>query len=782
MHQRLPFLDGLQRLSVAQELLLLFDMQARQSQSWPRFKAHVTQAYGIAKAGSEALGPLTDEAWLVHAAQRLWNSRIRRQPEFANLTSQVFPDNEHRYYVQAIEAPPLGFIPWLETRLNAGTAYVVVPALTRCLEPLQVYCSTHPLQVNRHPDTPLSTLMRTGAGESAPEAALDLLAANISWREMADLEEEAVFVATQVQRSCGQRLGIVCPDRKLARRIRAILERSGVELLDSDGWRLSTTSASTAVALLWGAAHSPRGSLAWQTLAQCPFARPHTRPQTPDVSWEAGAWRATDSLRRLAQGHHLLYTFQEALLNALTLSGIQALLLEDAAGEVLMRALETMQRDVLRYPQPFTATEYWTWLVAQLDDARFVPPAAPARVRLLDLSEAVTHRFDQVLLAGADARHLGDADRTWLFFKDSVRGELGFPTRRESQHHQEQLFQLLLERAPRIIVTWHRRDRGQSLRVSPWFERLRMIYRRFRGNDLPQSLDLQQPAPPVTNQGTECVRARVPEEMQPRALSAAGYQRWIDCPYQYYANDVLRLRRAPETTDDRAALEYGIQIHRILEAFWKSVEGLPGPFDATLDATTRAQAEQLLEAIGQTVFATRGVRGRFEQAQWRQAIPGYVNWEIKHRADHTHIQTEVVLRQVRELPWPLVLTGRADRMEPMGDGLGIIDYKTGALPSRQDLEDGEVGALPFYGVLAGDVAQLWLLRVHRDWETRCLEGAELAAALQQTRQRIDTLVAAISGGTEFRAHGSTTICGRCAYEGLCRRSYTQTGGTGILPA
>ncbi|MDX1489227.1 MAG: hypothetical protein R3268_13540, partial [Acidiferrobacterales bacterium] len=63
-------------------------------------------------------------------------------------------------------------------------------------------------------------------------------------------EDEARAIDVQVRqwRLEGLRdIGIVTNDRKLARRVRALLERANIVLQDAAGWRLSTTSAATAL-------------------------------------------------------------------------------------------------------------------------------------------------------------------------------------------------------------------------------------------------------------------------------------------------------------------------------------------------------------------------------------------------------------------------------------------------------------------------------------------------------------------------------------------------------
>src|SRR5690606_5726489 len=65
-----------------------------------------------------------------------------------------------------------------------------------------------------------------------------------------DAEHEARAVDLQIRRwwlAGHRRIALVTEDRKLARRVRALLARAGLALNDTVGWALSTTSAAAAL-------------------------------------------------------------------------------------------------------------------------------------------------------------------------------------------------------------------------------------------------------------------------------------------------------------------------------------------------------------------------------------------------------------------------------------------------------------------------------------------------------------------------------------------------------
>src|SRR5204863_6206067 len=58
------------------------------------------------------------------------------------------------------------------------------------------------------------------------------------------------------------------------------------------------------------------------------------------------------------------------------------------------------------------------------------------------------------------------------FFNDSVRRQLGLPTRQDRLLAPLHDFRRSLEAAPRVLLTWRETDDGEAIVPSPWTERL----------------------------------------------------------------------------------------------------------------------------------------------------------------------------------------------------------------------------------------------------------------------------------------------------------------------
>ncbi len=144
-------------------------------------------------------------------------------------------------------------------------------------------------------------------------------------------------------------------------------------------------------------------------------------------------------------------------------------------------------------------------------------------------------------------------------------------------------------------------------------------------------------------------------------FSPTTIEKFLHCPYQFFANETLRLQSAPASPDDRLdALLKGTIVHSTIKS-WHIEKGdiaelLDELFDAAIEEQRvpvgfRSEAERLLMQRVLTRFA---------------ADPHMLDgWEL-------HLERKVDL-QLRE---DVRITGRVDRFEvsPKG-GLVVLDYK-----------------------------------------------------------------------------------------------------------
>ena len=262
----------------------------------------------------------------------------------------------------------------------------------------------------------------------------------------------------------------------------------------------------------------------------------------------------------------------------------------------------------------------------------------------------------------------------------------------------------------------------------------------------------------------------------PEQWSASTHQHIIDCPYQFFAADTLRLKPAEEITEALSKADYGSLVHRIIQAFNSDVAGLPGPWQGALDTTRRDDAQELLKHISLNVFTdamTENFEARSWYMQWSSVLPQYLDWEIKRRESWPWRESEVIVEKT--LTSSLKIGGRIDRLDRNRAGVALVDYKTGSTPSTRQVQDGEAVQLPGYALTINDVVQLDYLKIGRDTikPVTCADSTILGQLLPALQQRLLTLDDSLQQQKPLPAWGDDKTCEWCEFDGICRRDMWQ---------
>ncbi len=526
-----------------------------------------------------------------------------------------------------------------------------------------------------------------------------------------DPEDEARAVELQVRRwllAGKAHIGIVCEDRRLARRVRALLERAGVPLQDHAGWALSTSRAAATVERLLQCAEEDYAHEPMLDLLKSPFLFPDLERDERlhrvhrlerDIILHENVGRNLDRYRRhLALRCERLQAVQgqaaqqvkrklDALLDrleaacaplqavadgrsrpalryldaldaALEACGLQHTLEADAAGIVVLDTLAALRRAAGGCDLHLRWIEFRIWLGRALENASFIPPqtgGGSGGVHLIALSQSTLLRFDALILAAADATRLPGAPPADPFFNDAVRTELGLPSRRRQRQLRFLQFRRLLESAPCVLLTHRLQEEDNPLPASPWVELLNTFHRLAYGHPLDgDGLEalLRDPATEVVwRDGPAPAPARMPRppavpELLPRHYTAASYQCLVDCPYRFHAAHCLELA-APERI--REALEkadYGARIHRILERYHDP----KAPRDGELRRGALGEALQTLERLSYEEFRRDledNVLHRGWLRRWLDKLPEYLKWQERRcRTWHITAVEHTAERQV----------------------------------------------------------------------------------------------------------------------------------------
>ncbi|MEK6747894.1 MAG: PD-(D/E)XK nuclease family protein [Pseudomonadota bacterium] len=646
----------------------------------------------------------------------------------------------------------------------------------------------------------------------------------------AELEARTIELQIRMWRGKGlQRLCVITDDRQLARRVRALLERSGIAINDYSGWALSTTRAAALIerwleciendfehGALLDVLHSPLilSKLtrdAWQAAAYrldrdiirrenihngLDRYRHHLKLRLQRVAQESSApykdiETVLDTLQSAAAPLHtllrkprgaMLRQFIQAILSSLKLLGAYDALENDAAGARVLEEIRAWSLDNESSALNLTWQEFRTLLGRTIERYNFIPAHVPHGVTLLNLAQSLYQRFDAVIMGGLTLDKLPGIPAQPSFFNQRVRRELGLPA--ITTHHGQRLylFRQVLSCAPAILFTWSQGQAGDTVQ-SPWLECIDAFHHQTYGTRLltstlaawallPDSdVCMRAPIPPPLEQP----RPILPPLLQPQRYSARSHQHLIDCPYQFFARHGLRLERPESVRDAMSKADQGELIHRCLQAFHHAQAGLPGPWRGDYQTASKPAATALLLHITEKIYGD-AVEDNFEHrgwlTAWRNAIPLYIDWQWQ-RAQDWHVNA-IELKVKRALLPACEIDGRIDRIDKNATGLAIVDYKTGTIPSASDIVSGEAIQLIHYVLTQTDPTQVRRAEyLHIESANvssqRVLTGDDLETCAQHATTRLCDMHQALAANAALPAWGDPHTCARCDLQGVCRR-------------
>ncbi len=421
------------------------------------------------------------------------------------------------------------------------------------------------------------------------------------------------------------------------------------------------------------------------------------------------------------------------------------------AGEALGALLSGLISDSDALP-PASAKGFAELLDALLSRERIRPGGAThPRLKILGVLEARMLRADRLILAGLEEGVWPQAAPIDPFLSRPMRERLGLPPPERriglSAHDFAQA-----ACAQEVILLHSARVGGSPAVQSRWLWRLQTLVK-GGGLDLPdrpeilawaQALDAPLADPPPALRTAQRPAPTPPVSARPRKLSVTAVERWLRDPYGLYAQAVLGLRPMERPDEPVEARARGTAIHAAFERF-----SLDHP------DTLPDDPEAVFSALLQTALREAGLppaRMAREQALADNVAPWVIDFERRRRQG-----ARLFVERRGELAFPapagsFLLTARADRIEARGAVGAVIDFKTGAAPSKKQVTSGISPQLTLTGAIlaAGGFAGLG----------RLTPGELLYVRVNGGR---------IPGVEEERGNGDAPALATDALEGLKRR-------------
>jgi RecB family exonuclease len=273
------------------------------------------------------------------------------------------------------------------------------------------------------------------------------------------------------------------------------------------------------------------------------------------------------------------------------------------------------------------------------------------------------------------------------------------------------------------------------------------------------------------------------------ALTVSAVETYLDCPFKFFAQHVLRLEDEPEDEEVMDPKRQGRFMHEVFETFFKTWQAsgeraiTPGNLDRARALFT-AVVDRALERLPAAEAGLERTR-----LLGSPAAAGLGDAVLRMEAERPVPVIERLLEHdlrgsfsfaTRDGMRAIALRGKADRVDLLEDGtFRLIDYKLGWPPNR-----ARALQLPIYGVCAEQ-----RLVQHRGRRWRLGEAVYLAfkgprrvvplfasdadrlRVLADAQQRLVETVDAIAGGDFPPAPDDVWRCETCSFSSVCRKDY-----------
>jgi len=597
-------------------------------------------------------------------------------------------------------------------------------------------------------------------------------------------------------------IALIAPDRLMARRLRALLERRGILVQDETGWAFSTAAVSHVVERWLRLVGDSFSYIDLLDLLKSAFVFADAVPQRLQAAHELDAalrrHGAPDglaghialakreglhaSLELLTRIEHAragwsakrlsLPEWTRRLLAALTRIGSEAPLRADPVGAQLWTLLETLAHDSASHANRYALADWRRWLFLHLEQATFRDTTVVSPIRLTHLAAAHTRDLEAAIVLGVGATHLPGKPAAGIF-NDAVRSQLGLPGAREKEQLARAAFTDLLARVPRVTLVWQSEQDGEAAPLSPWLLQLEAFHRAAWGSGVVDAVGRNRAAGSAMTSVHSAEPTPWPHaDTAPARISVSAWQSLVTCPYQFFARHLLRLNERDEVPEEMDKRDYGSLVHRILARFHAA--------HPTLSTHSADELNASLLQISLAGFAAAEAEAYLASAwrlRWSQHIESYVAWALDREAQgYRYESAETPL--TREVAWSAEqgtrLEGRADRLDRRADALALLDYKT---QSRQTLNkkldaNAEDVQLTAYAWLA-DASEAGFVTLDADKVENLDWQADLPAAAAAEGERLRTVLAGLAQGLPLPAQGAPQVCLWCEMRGLCRREHLE---------
>jgi len=447
-----------------------------------------------------------------------------------------------------------------------------------------------------------------------------------------------------------------------------------------------------------------------------------------------------------------------------------------------------------------------------IEEQTFAPDDAGGGVQLVDDQAARYGEFDDIAIVGVIDSDWPERPRRNIFYPPSLLKSLGWPPEKDRRAAADARFLDLLGSAVRrvtistvtleddaLVSRSMQLDEIPRARLSavarPPLEEARIFVDEALSLE-PLALDRLTGEPRCW---AELRSGRSPADAPEyhgtvrtapaRAWSVSAIETYLDCPFKFFAQHVLKLEEEPEDEEVMDPRRQGLFVHEVFEAFFTAWQGAghraitPANLDAARELFT-AVVDRALQRLPEAEAGLERTRllgspaaAGLGEAVFRMEAERPV--AVVERLLETRLDGEFTI-DTSDGRRTVALRGKADRLDLLADGtFRLIDYKLGWPPNR-----ARALQLPIYSLCAEQ-----RLASHKGRSWRLGEAAYLAfkgpkrvvplfssptdrtKVLAEAQQRLADTLDAINRGEFPPTPDDVWRCETCSFASVCRKDY-----------
>ncbi len=504
--------------------------------------------------------------------------------------------------------------------------------------------------------------------------------------ECTTVYDEARFIAKYVQKLLQPvKIGIITEHRTLVRILKVMLASYNITTSDSVASTLLDTPCASLLKSIWQLVQDPIPNaidllsvLENSLVTICPHEELATwqlklRNEEGMLAWEELLSAPYLWLQQIASGIlQIKQLYQTDTAEHRRLMDLHFTLARQLMGESEPCSLLDLQNKITASTKVELYGNYAQCLEHYLAQQEMTQLDLTKQVQILSLLESRYQSFDVVIIPGLNEGTMPNSNTLDASIITPVTANnLGFNQRCEEIALMAHDFYMQLY-SNQVILTRATEDNGIMTQPSRWLERLRVLQLVTQVQD-PSIAEFQQPQP------ISAPAPLPPLEVRPTSLSSSSIELLMRDPYSFYVRYILKLRPLPELGANTQPRNFGIALHAALA----KVE-MP-TINTDYNTYVKQVNTEFLRNLAPCMRRSSVMLNLWNRQLHKMLYPLY-QLEIAQQATLSQSLREV--RRELKFQGGTAVCTIADRLDIHSNHIVVYDYKTGAIPSMQDVRRG----------------------------------------------------------------------------------------------